>query len=121
MKATTIPIAGRTLVALTCLLSGCAENSRPCKEGSVDPVVTYAAPPEYPALARDARIEGTVLVRVHVNAEGQVTAAEYIDGPEVLRDAALAASFDYQFSPARAACTPVEVDVNIPVTFRLQQ
>ncbi len=119
MRAATAQLGCGALIALTWVLYGCAENSRPCTEGSIAPVVTYAAPPDYPAIAIDAHIEGTVLVRVHVNAEGRVEDAEYIDGPEALRAAALAARYDYQFSPAREACAAVDVDVNIPITFRL--
>ncbi len=119
MRASLALFGCGAFLALTCMQSGCAEDARPCNEGSIAPVVTYAAPPDYPDIARDAHIEGTVLVRVHVNTEGRVTSAEYIDGPEVFRAAALAASYDYLFSPAREACVATEVDVNVPVTFRL--
>ena len=119
MKVATKLITCGALLTLAWGLSGCAEDSRPCNEGYVAPLVTCAAAPDYPAIARDAHIEGTVLVRVHVNAEGRVASAEIIDGPEALYAAALAASYDYLFSPAREACVAVEKDVNVPITFRL--
>lgn len=119
MNVTTTFFICGLLVASTWALSGCAEDARPCTEGLIEPIVTYAAAPEYPAEARGAHIEGTVLVRVHVDTEGRVAAAEIIDGPEALHAAALAASYDYQFAPAREACVAVERDVNVPITFRL--
>lgn len=50
------------------------------------PVVVKAPRPHYPPLAAAKRISGTVLVDVEVNAEGKVSHAEVIDGPEILRD-----------------------------------
>lgn len=119
MKLAATLLACGVLLASAWGLSGCAEDARPCAEGAIAPLVTYAAAPDYPAIARAAHIEGTVLVRVHVNTEGRVAAAEIIDGPETLYAAALAASYDYLFSPARVACVAVEQDVNLPITFRL--
>lgn len=81
--------------------------------------MTYAAPPEYPDIARQAGIEGTVTVRVHVDIQGRVTAADIVDGPVPLHEAALAASFNYLFVPARRDCTAVEADTAIPVVFHL--
>lgn len=76
--------------------------------------------PEYPSVARAAGIEGTVLVRVLVGRNGRVKDAIYIDGPEALKEAALKSARSSVWRPALVDHKPIEVWVNMPVTFRLR-
>jgi TonB family protein len=57
--------------------------------------------PKYPEAAKQAGISGTVRVRVTVNEEGKVVAAEAIDGPKELREAAVEAAHQARFEPVR--------------------
>lgn len=77
--------------------------------------------PEYPSVARAAGIEGTVLVRVLVGKNGRVKDAIYIDGPEALKEAALKSARTSVWRPALVDHKPLEVWVNMPVTFRLRK
>ena len=77
-------------------------------------------PPVYPPVARAAGIEGTVLVRVLVGKNGRVKDAIYIDGPEALKDAALKSARSSTWQPALVDNKPLEVWVNMPVTFKLR-
>ena len=51
----------------------------------------------YPPLARAARIMGDVRVRVSIRPDGSVISAEVLDGPAMLRDAALASAKQSKF------------------------
>ena len=77
-------------------------------------------PPKYPDVARSAGVEGTVLVRVLVGKNGRVKNAIYIDGPEALKEAALVSARSSVWRPALIDNKPLEVWVNMPVTFRLR-
>ncbi len=79
-------------------------------------------PPKYPAEALRRKQEGTVLVLVHVNAEGRVTDLNLTksSGHDLLDDAALRAVRGWRFQPAKAGGFAVESKVEVPVDFRIQ-
>jgi protein TonB len=78
------------------------------------------ASPVYPAMARDAQIEGTVIVRVLVGKDGKVKDVIVVDGPDALRQAADDCARTSTWRPALIDGEPVEVWVMMPVTFRLR-
>ncbi|HKQ99588.1 MAG TPA: energy transducer TonB [Pyrinomonadaceae bacterium] len=57
--------------------------------------------PRFPEEARRARAHGIVKVRVTVDEEGKVSAAEAIEGPKELREAAVEAALKARFEPTR--------------------
>jgi protein TonB len=77
--------------------------------------------PEYPPLARDAGIEGTVAIRVLVNEEGKVVSADVLqsDVTPAMERAALAAAKQCRFRPAKQRTIPVKAHVMIPFQFQL--
>ncbi|MFO7655162.1 MAG: energy transducer TonB [Candidatus Krumholzibacteriia bacterium] len=85
-----------------------------------EPVRISIDPPVYPDVARSAGIEGTVIVRVLVGKDGRIKDVIYVEGPEALREAALATARTAIFRPALMDNRPVEVWVVMPVTFKLR-
>lgn len=85
------------------------------------PALLRSVVPAYPALAREAGAEGTVLVEVLVGPSGRVMDARVVksDTVEALKRAALEAARQFLFAPARQQHTAVPVRVTIPFTFRL--
>ena len=73
--------------------------------------------PEYPALARAARITDRVMVDVLINREGKVTARGVAGGHPLLDDAALQAVRQWQFAPILFLSQPIDVVSRIPVKF----
>jgi TonB family protein len=84
------------------------------------PVLLSCEAPVYPAMVSDAGIDGTVHVRVLVDLNGKVKDARVVDGPAVLREAALTSARTALFKPALQGVHPVEVWVVIPITFQLR-
>lgn len=84
------------------------------------PERTTIVQPEFPALARRANIEGTVLLRVLVNREGAVDSVTVEHGPEIFRKSAIKAALATKFSPARQNNTPVACWVLMPFRFDIQ-
>jgi protein TonB len=78
-------------------------------------------PPAYPRSARRNGEQGTVTLRVYVNADG-VPAAIELDrssGSSALDAAALESVKSWRFVPARRGTDPVAAWVIVPVVFRL--
>jgi len=75
--------------------------------------------PDYPAIARSARIYGKVIVEVTINEQGGVSTARAIEGPPVLRQAAIDAAKQWKFEPARRGSRAVVDTVKIAFNFTL--
>ena len=75
--------------------------------------VTRYEPPMYPTIARSARIQGDVRLRLIVNLiTGAVTGAEVVSGSPIIDKAALDAAKSWLFDPAFLTAPAVEVTVH---------
>ena len=83
------------------------------------PAVVSKPRPEYPDLARQAGVEGTVRLLVFVGVDGRVREAKVVASVPLLDAAALEAIRRWTFTPALANGHPVAVWVAVPVVFRL--
>ncbi len=80
----------------------------------------FAPAPEYPAAARDAGEEGTVVVEAEIDATGAVTGASVVRGRSPALDAAaLAALESWRFEPARLDDTAIGSSYRVGITFTL--
>jgi len=85
------------------------------------PMLVRYVPPSYPALARQAGIEGTVLLRVVVGTDGKVESASVIqsDVTPAMEKAAIAAARQFLFKPAKQRTVPVRASMAVPIRFKL--
>jgi protein TonB len=83
------------------------------------PEVQVAMKQLYPPLLRGAGIGGMTVLWFHIGTDGRVTEVRVANtsGHEALDKAAAAVGRVMQFSPGMNRDTPVEVWVQIPVTF----
>jgi len=75
--------------------------------------------PEYPALARQARIQGTVRFDVVIDKEGAVSNITVVAGHPLLIQAAMDSLRGYRYRPTMLNNTPVEVQTQVDVNFTL--
>ncbi len=75
--------------------------------------------PNYPDLARQVRVEGTVILEVTIGEVGNVADVKVIRGHPLLNDAALVAVRQWIYSPTLLAGEPVSVIATVSVHFRL--
>jgi protein TonB len=75
--------------------------------------------PEYPDIARQSNMEGTVVVQALVGKDGRVKDTKVVKSVPVLDDAAVAAVKRWVFKPALSNNKPVAVWVAVPVKFSL--
>ena len=90
--------------------------------GNVQQARMIAQPkPEYPPLARQARIEGTVKLQIIVAKDGSVLEAQVLSGHPLLVQAAIDAVKQWKYQPTLLNGQPVEVVTPLDVTFTLSQ
>jgi TonB family protein len=81
-------------------------------------VVTKIAP-IYPPLARQARIQGTVILKVRINAAGDIGDMQLVSGHPLLAPAAIEAVKQWKYRPYLLNGDPVEVETQVTVNFSL--
>jgi protein TonB len=79
----------------------------------------YAPYPNYPPLARQARIEGTVVIDAVIDVSGNVVEAKVVSGHPLLLAAALEAVRQWKFEPTYLNDEPVPVQLLVTVEFHL--
>lgn len=75
--------------------------------------------PQYPQLARQARVEGRVVLQATIGKDGTVQNLHLISGHPMLVQAAMDAVSRWRYKPYYLNGDPVEVDTTINVNFRL--
>jgi protein TonB len=85
------------------------------------PALVRYVSPVYPELARQAGIEGTVLLSVLVGTDGAVKELGILrsDVTPAMEKAAIAAVRLFEFRPAMQNAKPVKARISIPIIFRL--
>lgn len=73
----------------------------------------------YPAAARQARIQGTVVLCATISKDGVVQNVRPLFGPQELIPAAVEAAEQWRYEPYRLNKEPVEVDSEIRMDFTL--
>lgn len=74
----------------------------------------------YPAIAKVAKVQGTVVVDAIIDEQGDVIQARVVSGPGLLVGAALQAVEKWKFEPTRLNGQPVSVEMEVKVHFTLQ-
>jgi len=77
--------------------------------------------PEYPAIAKQLRIQGTVMLLATVGKDGRVEHVQPLSGPPLLVHSALAAVEQWQYRPYLLNREPVVVHTQITVNFVLNR
>ena len=76
--------------------------------------------PEYPAMAKTARVQGTVVLHAIISKNGTIENLQVISGHPMLQQAAMDAVRQWRYRPYVLNGEPVEVDTTINVNFELQ-
>lgn len=75
--------------------------------------------PEYPLYAKEAGVNGTVVVQATIGKDGKTSNVHAISGPEELRQSAVDAVKQWVYRPYLLNGDPVNVDTTINVVFNL--
>ena len=83
------------------------------------PQLLHSVPPQYPPMARQAHVEGDVVVDLVIDASGKVTTMKVVSGPLLLRDAATTALSQWQYQPTRLNDQAVPVEMQVLIKFKM--
>jgi TonB family protein len=81
--------------------------------------LVYKVAPVYPPLARQARIQGTVILRIIINKLGAVRDTPLVNGHPMLAPAAVEAVKKWRYIPYESDGEIVEIQTDVQVNFRL--
>ncbi|HEV7499951.1 MAG TPA: TonB family protein, partial [Vicinamibacteria bacterium] len=76
-------------------------------------------PPIYPPVAKQARVEGTVILEATISPQGRVTELKVLRGIPLLDGAAVNAVRQWSYSPTLLNGSPVSVVMTVTVNFHL--
>jgi protein TonB len=76
-------------------------------------------PPVYPQDARDAKIQGIVIIETVIGTDGSITEAKVLRSVPELDKAAVDAVLQWKYTPTLLNGEPVEVIMTVTVTFTL--
>jgi protein TonB len=77
------------------------------------------AAPQYPPIARSARIQGSVVLAASISKIGSIENLRVVSGPPMLQSAALDAVRTWRYKPYLLNGEPVAVDTTVTVIFHL--
>lgn len=93
--------------------------ARPISKGPIAGTARKRVQPPYPIPAKSAGVQGAVVVEVTVSESGKVLSARAINGHPLLREAAVSAARNWEFSPTLLGDVPVKVIGTITFNFTL--
>ena len=82
-------------------------------------MLVHSVKPQYPALAVQARIQGTVVLQAVIGKDGTIQELRLVSGHPILAPAAIEAVKQWRYRPYLLNSEPVEVDTQINVNFML--
>jgi periplasmic protein TonB len=75
--------------------------------------------PEYPVIARNVRLEGTVVLQATISKTGTIENLHVVSGPPLLQQASIDAVKQWQYRPYLLNGEPVEMETTVNVDFKL--
>jgi protein TonB len=90
-------------------------------QGVIAGMLIQRVEPKYPSLARQARIQGEVVLSAIISKEGAINNLQVVSGHPLLVPPALAAVRQWRYRPFLVSGEPVEVEATITVTFRFAE
>jgi protein TonB len=88
-------------------------------QGVTQGLVIRRVQPQYPPLARQARIQGSVVLQAEISKDGTIQNLHLISGHPMLAPAAIEAVKQWRYKPYYLNGEPVEVETQITVNFSL--
>ena len=85
------------------------------------PTILSKVDPQYPDVARSARIQGMVVLEVLVKRDGTVDVLSVISGSPLLKENAIQAVKQWRYTPGMQNGTPVDVRLSVSVDFNLKK
>ena len=102
-------------------VSGASERTVAHTRSSTESTLQRRDEPEYPEEALRQKVEGVVVLEVHVGADGAVQAVRVVSGPPQLVKASTDAVKQWRFKPHIENGHPMQMQSTVRLNFRLPQ
>jgi protein TonB len=97
------------------------ENLEGASSAAAQGSLIHRVEPEYPETALQQKIQGAVVLEVHIGGDGAVQDVHVIDGPPELAQASVDAVKQWRFKPRRVNGGPVPMQTRVTLNYRLPQ
>lgn len=114
--ATDVPDAGAAMTAAS-VTSNAAERVQ--MSADTAEVVTHPVKPGYPLLARQMKVQGSVILQALIGRDGAIQDLHVVSGPTILAGAAQQAVRQWRFKPHYLRDEAVETQAKITVNFTI--
>jgi protein TonB len=88
-------------------------------QGVAEGLLVHQVKPNYPPLARQARVQGSVVLQAVISKDGTIQGLRVVSGHPMLVQSALDAVKQWRYKPYFLNGEPVEVETSITVNFTL--
>ena len=103
--------------------NGAAPGTSPSGRVRISPealqVLAHPVDPNYPLLAREMKVQGSVILDALISRDGTIQALKIVSGPTILATAAMEAVRQWRFKPYLQAGQAVETEARITVNFTI--
>jgi protein TonB len=82
-----------------------------------EPRLVYRALPVYPANAKQAGVQGDVVIKTTIDQKGSVVDMHVVSGPMILRPAALDALRRWKYEPSKLDGQAISVQMLVTIKF----
>lgn len=82
-------------------------------------VVSRSVEPDYPLLAKQMKVQGSVVLQALIGRDGNIEDLHVVSGPAILSSAAMQAVKQWRFRPYYLSGEPVETQARITVNFTI--
>jgi protein TonB len=97
------------------------ENLEGASSAAAQGSLIHKVEPEYPEAALQQKIQGTVVLEVHIGVDGAVQGVHVIDGPPELAQASVDAVKQWRFKPRRVNGGPAPMQTRVTLNYKLPQ
>ena len=101
-------------------LQGVLATLQPRGGRAKEPELLVSSAPIYPAMARQAQVEGQVIIDAVIDTTGKLTDMTVVSGPPLLQQAAIDSLRTWKYQPGYLNEKPVPTKTTITVNFRLR-
>jgi protein TonB len=113
------PLTAAIAAGLFCTASLIAEDIVHVSQSDALKNAKQRVEPEYPAMAKQLHLEGSVQVEAHIGENGEVEDVKPLTGNAVLMNSAVAALKKWRFAPFTADGKPVKAIADLSFKFKL--
>jgi TonB family protein len=111
------PVAAESSETAAGVTSNAAENVQMMRTPAQ--IISHSVNPEYPMLARQMKVQGSVILQALVSRDGAIEDLRVLSGPSILAGAAREAVMQWRFKPHYVGAEPVETQARITVNFTI--